>query len=84
MSIISLRTFYVCELILGNEAFLLGDPTLAGPNNAIKDIYIYYDDASLNDIITTTYTYNSGNKPVTSSAVYQSEGVPYPTNYTYQ
>jgi hypothetical protein len=71
-------------LMVGNEAFLLGDPTLASVNNVIKDTYTDFGDPNFNDVITTTYTYNSSNKPITSTATYQSEGIPYPTSYTYK
>lgn len=74
----------VNPLILGNEAFLLGDPLLASPNNVTKDIYTDLQDASYNDVVTNVYTYNSNNKPATATITYQSEGVPYPVVYTYK
>ena len=74
----------VNPLILGNEAFLLGDPLLASPNNVTKDIYTDFLDASYNDVITNAYTYNSSNKPLTATITYKSEGVPYPVVYTYK
>jgi hypothetical protein len=74
----------VNPLILGNEAFLLGDASLASPNNQIKDTYTDFEDATMNDLLTTVYTYNSINKPNTDTITIQSEGVPYPTTYTYK
>ena len=71
-------------VILGNEAFLLGDPLFASPNNVTKDTYTDLLDASYNDIVTNVYTYNTNNKPVTATITYQSEGVPYPVAYTYK
>lgn len=74
----------VNPLILGNEAFLLGDASLASPNNQTKDTYTDSEDATMNDLLTTTYTYNTANKPLTDIVTIQSEGVPYPTAYTYK
>lgn len=74
----------VNPLILGNEAFLLGDPSLASPNNQTKDTYTDLEDATNNDLITTTFTYNTANKPATDILTIQSESIPYPTTYNYQ
>ena len=74
----------VNPLIIGNEAFLLGDPLFASPNNVIKDTYTDFQDASYNDVVTNVYTYNTNNKPLTATITYQSEGVPYPVAYTYK
>lgn len=74
----------VNPLILGNEAFLLNDPALASPNNQTKDIYTDFEDPDLNDVTTSTYTYNTNNNPLTDIVTIQSEGFPYPTSYTYQ
>ena len=71
-------------LILGNEAFILGDVSMASPNNQIKDTYTDFEDASYNDVITTVITYNTANKPLSDVLTIQSEGIPYPTTYTYQ
>ena len=73
----------VNPVIIGNEAFLLGDPLFASPNNVTKDTYTDLQDASYNDVVTNVYNYNSNNKPVTATITYQSEGVPYPVKYTY-
>lgn len=71
-------------LILGNEAFLLGDASLASPNNQIKDTYTDLEDATMNDVLNTVYTYNTANKPLTDIVTIVSDGTPYPTAYTYK
>ena len=74
----------VNPLILGNEAFLFGEVSWVGSNNETKDTYTDLEDPDMNDVFTTTYTYNSGNRPLTDEMIIQSEGIPYPTKYTYK
>jgi hypothetical protein len=74
----------VNPMILGNEAFLFGESSWAASNNQTKDTFTDLEDPSGGDVYTTTYTYNSNNKPLTDQTVAQSDGVPYPTKYTYK
>ena len=74
----------VNPLVLGNEAFLLGDPSLVSTHNITKDTYTDLEDATNNDVTTNVYTYNASNKPITGTVTVLSEGVPYPATYTYK
>jgi hypothetical protein len=74
----------VNPIILGNEAFLFGEVSWVSSNNQTKDTFTDLEDPNGGDVYTTTYTYNSANKPLTDQMVAQSEGIPYPTKYTYK
>jgi hypothetical protein len=74
----------VSPIILGNEAFLFGEISWLSSNNQTKDIFTDLEDPAGGDVYTTTYTYNSSNKPLTDQLVAQSDGIPYPTKYTYR
>jgi hypothetical protein len=54
------------------------------PNNQTKDTFTDLEDPTGGDVYTTTYTYNSSNKPLTDQLVAKSDGIPHPTKYTYK
>lgn len=74
----------VNPIILGNEAFLFGELSFASSNNETKDTFTDLEDPNGGDVYTTTYTYNSSNKPLTDQLTAQSDGIPYLTKYTYK
>jgi hypothetical protein len=75
-------------LQLGNETFLLafftGDVSTYSANNITKYTINDVTDPSANQNVTTTYTYNSNNRPLTASLVVQPGGGTATNTYTYQ
>lgn len=73
----------VNPLIMGNEAFILGETKFASSHNVTKDTYTDYVDTSNNDSGTLTYIYNTLNKPI-SAVLKTSVGISVPITYVYQ
>ncbi|MEO6071538.1 MAG: hypothetical protein ABIN57_09950 [Chitinophagaceae bacterium] len=70
-------------LQLGNEAFLLGDVSFYGANNVSKLTINVPADPASNQVHTTTYTYNSNNRPLIATVLMQPGGTT-TTSFTYQ
>lgn len=74
----------VNPIFLGNEGFVFGDIITFSPNNQIKKTYTDLADPSQNGVATSTYTYNSSNKPVSAAQNDQSFPLPFATTYYYK
>jgi len=71
-------------LQLGNEAIVIGDVTFYGPNNVSKQTIDVPADPTSNQTRTTTYTYNSNNRPITATFVTTPGGGSATASFTYQ
>lgn len=72
-------------ILSAGEAVILGDPSLASPNNPLK--YDYKDivnSGAASFLLDFTYTYNSKNKPATSSFTETPGGGVTNNTYTYK
>lgn len=69
-------------MYFGNDAFVFGSPLFISSNNPIKSSQSDASGASFN--FTTTYTYNSANKPVSGTSVVDPGGETSIGNYYYQ
>jgi len=73
----------VAPLILGNEGVAIGYSSFFSSNNIAKAVLEMTADPTQNSTITKTYTYNSGNKPLTAISIEQG-GSSAKDTYTYQ
>jgi len=74
----------IAPLNLSVEAFLLDDASFANANNITKITLTSLVDPDLDDVTTFTYVYDAEGRPVSSSFLVQSTGIPLPITYTYQ
>jgi len=68
----------------GNEGFALGHPEWASLNNIISEKLSDSNGSVDDETVATTYTYNSGNRPATSSATELPDNIVVTTSYFYQ
>jgi len=71
----------VNPMYFGNEAFVFGSPVFYSTNNPVKSSQ---SDGTTTLTFTTSYNYNSSNKPVTAQSVTQPGGEVQTGNYYYQ
>jgi hypothetical protein len=71
-------------MFLGNEGFVLGDIITFSPHNQTKKTYTDLTDPNQSDVATSTYIYNSNNKPVSVTQTAQGFPVPFVTTYYYK
>lgn len=72
-------------LLSSGEAVILSDPTMSSPNNPIKfDFTDVANSGASNFVFDFTYTYNSKNKPATSSYTQTPGGQVTNNTYTYK
>ena len=74
----------VAPLQLGVEAIFLGDMVDAAVNNLTKAIYSDATDPTNNETTDYVYTYNTANKPLTSTSTVTPGGTVTRHTYTYQ
>lgn len=72
-------------ILSAGEAIILGDPTMSSPNNPIKfDFKDVVNSGASSFVFDFTYTYNSKNKPATSSYTQNPGGQVTNNTYTYK
>jgi hypothetical protein len=71
-------------LAMGNEAFIIDQPSLSSTHNVTKITFDDSDPIGEDDMSVITYVYNSGNKPVSASQTFQSGSTAGVVTYTYK
>lgn len=71
-------------LAMGNEAFIIDQPSLFSTHNVTKISFDDSDPIGEDDTSVITYVYNAGNKPVSANQTFQSGSTAGVVTYTYK